>query len=183
MADKGLSIAQPRNLKHKVVEELKRFLVIFFYLWLVFGLLSIHRSMILSQNHLDYAEHTFAIINAFVFAKVLLVGEQLHIGRRFEDRPLIYPILHKSLVFSIVLISFHFVESVGVGMWRGHTFLDSIPPIIGWDPKGLLAVGFTCFVLLLPFFAFREIARVIGHDKMRAILFERRAVPAGTFGG
>ena len=180
MADHSVSIPQSRSLRERVVEEFKRFVVIFLYLWLVFGLLSIHKSMVLTQQHLDYAEHTFAIINALVFAKVLLVGEQLHIGRRFENRPLIYSILHKSLVFSLVLISFHLMESVAVGVWHGHTVAESIPPLFGWDPKGLLGVGFTCFVLLLPFFAFREIARAIGHDRMRALLFERRAAPVGA---
>lgn len=180
MADQSLSIPQSRKLKAKLVEEIKRFVGIFLYLWLVFGLLSVHKSMVLSQEHLDYVEHTFAVINALVFAKVLLLGEHFHLGRRFEHRPLIYPILHKSLIFSVVLISFHMVESVAVGMVRGNSFADSLPPLLGWNPKGLLGVGFTCFVLLLPFFAFREIARVIGHDKMRELLFGKRPATVGA---
>jgi hypothetical protein len=170
--------AQPRNLKERAFEEFKRFVAIFLYLWLVFGLLSIHTSLVLSQHHLDYQEHTFAIINAFVFAKVLLVGEQLRLGRRFEVRPLIYPILYKSFVFSVVLISFHIVESAAVGLWRGHTITESIPPMFGWNPRGLLAVGFTCFILLLPFFGFREIARVMGHAEMRTLLFGSKGAAA-----
>jgi len=178
MSDQRISNPQSHNVKGKVVEEFKRFVVIFLYLWLVFGLLSIHKSLVLSQEHLDYAEHTFAIINALVFAKVLLLGEDFHLGRRFENRPLIYSILHKSLVFSVVLIGFHLIESVGVGVWHGHTIADSVPPLFGWNPKGLLAVGFSCFVLLLPFFIFREITRVIGRNRMRALLFQKPAAVA-----
>jgi hypothetical protein len=178
MADERISIPQARSLKERAFEEFKRFVAIFLYLWVVFGLLSIHKSLVLSQVHLDYVEHTFAIINALVFAKVLLVGEHLHLGRRFEGKPLIYPILHKSLVFSVVLIAFHLIESIAVGAWHGHTIADSVPPFLGWDPKGLLAVGITCFVLLLPFFGFREIARVMGHAEMRALLFGSRASEA-----
>ncbi|MGA7460730.1 MAG: hypothetical protein WBW69_10915 [Candidatus Korobacteraceae bacterium] len=178
MADQSVASAQPRNLKDKAFEEFKRFVAIFLYLWLVFGLLSIHTSLVLSQRHLNYQEHTFAIINAFVFAKVLLVGEQLHLGRRFQDKPLIYPILHKSFVFSVVLICFHVVESAAVGLWHGHSIADSIPPMFGWNPRGLLAVGFTCFILLLPFFGFREIARVMGHTEMRILLFGRKSAIA-----
>jgi hypothetical protein len=37
-------------------------------------------------------------------------------------------------------------------------------------------VAVTAFILLLPFFGFREIVRVIGHREMRALLLERRAV-------
>jgi len=122
---------QPQTLKEKVFEEFKRFVAIFLYLWLVFGLLSIHTSMVLSQRHLNYQEHTFAIINALVFSKVLLVGERLHLGRRFEHKPLIYPILHKCFVFSVVLICFHVAESVVAGVWHGHTIAESFPPMLG----------------------------------------------------
>ena len=174
MADVSASVSQPRNLKGRAAEEFKRFMAILLYLWVVFGLLSVHKSLVLSQSHLDVQEHTFAIIHAFVFAKVLLVAEQLHLGRRYENRPLIYPVLHKCLVFSVVLICFHVIESAAVGLWHGYSIADSIPPMFGWSPKGLLAVGFTCFVLLLPFFGFREIARVIGHAEMRALLFGKK---------
>ena len=173
MADERVSIPQPRNLKERAFEEFKRFVAILLYLWVVFGLLSIHKNLVLSQRHLDYEEHTFAIINALVFAKVLLLGEALHLGRRFENKTLIYPILYKCFVFSIVLICFHVMETVAVGVWHGNTIIDSVPPLLGWNPKGLLAVGFTCFVLLLPFFGFREIARVMGRTEMRTLLFGR----------
>ena len=174
MPNETLAAPQKHTLKEKAVHEFKRFLVIFFYLWVVFGLLSIHKSLVLSQHHLDVEEHAFAFINAFVFAKVLLVGEQLNLGTRFRHRPLLYPILYKSLVFSIVLIGFHVIESIGVGLWHGHSIAESLPPFLGWNPRGLLAVGVMCFVLLLPFFGFREFARVIGRDEMRALLLKPR---------
>jgi hypothetical protein len=174
MADESVSSAQPHSLKERAFTEFKRFVAIFLYLWVVFGLLSIHKSLVLSQQRLDYEEHTFAIINAFVFAKVLLVGEQVRLGRRFENKPLIYPILHKCFVFTVVLLSFHIIESVLVGVWHGHTIVESIPPFLGWNHKGLLAVGVMCFVLLLPFFGFREIARVMGAKKMGILLFGRK---------
>lgn len=174
MANQTSTVAQRPTLKEKASEEFRRFLVIFLYLWVVFGLLSIHKSIVLSQHHLDTQEHAFAIINALVFAKVLLVGEHFNLGARFAKKPLIYPILHKSFVFSVVLIVFHIIESIMVGLWHGHTVVNSLPPLLGWNPRGLLAVAVMCFVLLLPFFGFREIARVIGRDKMRALLLERR---------
>jgi len=174
MAVENVPVPQPRNLKERAFEEFKRLVAIFLYLWVVFGLLSIHTSLVLSQQHLDYEEHAFAIINAFVFAKVLLVGEELHLGRRFQNRPLIYPVLYKCLVFSVVLIFFHLIESVGVGIWHGNTLAASIPPMLGWNPKGLLAVGFICFVLLIPFFGFREMARVLGRTEMRNLFFGKK---------
>ena len=149
------SAAEKPTLKEKASVEFRRFLVIFLYLWVVFGLLSIHKSIVLSQHHLDTEEHAFAIVNAFVFAKVLLVGEHFKLGTRFRSKPLIYPILYKSFVFSVVLIVFHIIESAAVGLFHGHTIAESLPPFLGWNPRGLLAVGVMCFIVLLPFFGFR----------------------------
>ena len=174
MADQSPSVPRHQKLKETASREFKRLVVIFLYLWVVFGLLSIHKSLVLSQHHLDTEEHTFAIINAFIFAKVLLVGEQLNLGSRFQKRPLVYPILYKCLVFTVLLMAFHVAESVGVGVWHGHTIAESLPPFFGWNPKGVLAVSVLCYILLLPFFAYREIARVIGRAEMWALLFKRR---------
>jgi hypothetical protein len=174
MVDQSVSIPPRRTLKEKAIDEFRRFFVIFLYLWVVFGLLSIHKSIVLSQHHLDTEEHAFAIINAFVLAKVLLIGEDFKLGARFGHKPLIYPILYKSFVFSVVLIGFHIIESAAVGLWHGHTIAESLPPFLGWNPRGLLAVGIMCFVLLLPFFGFRVIAQVIGRNEMKALLLKPR---------
>jgi hypothetical protein len=174
MAEKSLPIPQQRHLRERAYDEFKRFIVIFLYLWVVFGLLSIHKSLVLSQRHLDYPEHAFAIINAFIFAKVLLIGEHFHLGTRFNHKPLIYPILHKCFLFTVVLICFHIAESVLVGLWHGNTLTDSLPPIVGSGLKGILSVGVMCFVVLLPFFAFREIGRVVGRMELSALIFTRK---------
>src|SRR5271155_4654353 len=112
MTEEGIAIRDQSHLKERAFDEFKRFIVIFLYLWVVFGLLSLHKSIVLVQRHLDYPEHVFAIINAFIFAKVLLIGEHFHLGTRFKDKPLIYPILHKCFVFTALLICFHIIESV-----------------------------------------------------------------------
>src|SRR5215831_780618 len=146
MVDQTHSIRHEQTLKERAFNEFKRFLVTFLYLWVAFALLSIHKSLILSQLHLDRREHAFAIVNAFVFAKVLLAGEHLKLGNRFSSRPLLYPILYKCAIFTVVLVGFHIIESVAMGLWDGHTIAESVPPFLGWNPRGLLAVGGMCFV-------------------------------------
>jgi len=174
MAEEGIPIRHERHLKEKAFEEFKRFIVIFLYLWVVFGLLSIYKSIVLLQSHLNYPEHAFALINALICAKVLLIGEHFHLGTRFKDKPLVYPIMHKCFVFTALLVCFHIMESIFMGVWHGDTIRDSIPPIMGGSVRGLLSVGVVCFVVLLPFFAFRQIGEVIGHKELWTLIFTRR---------
>jgi hypothetical protein len=174
MAEQSIPIPRQRHLKERASDEFKRFLMIFLYLWVVFGLLSIHKSFVLSQRHLDYREHAFAFINAFIFAKVLLVAEDFKLGTRFRDKPLIYPVLHKCFLFTVVLIGFHLVEVALVGLWHRHTLANSLRAEGLGDLKGILALGMMSFVLLLPFFLFRELGRVIGHKELWDLILKQR---------
>jgi hypothetical protein len=174
MAEQPTLSERARNLKQNALLEYKRFLGIFLYLWVVFALLSIHESIIRAQHNLDFTAHTFAVINAFVLAKVLLVGEYLHLGAGFKEKPLVYPVLYKSFVFSIFLTGFHVAERMIVGMIRGKTFAESFSAIGGGRLEAILSIGALSFVMLIPFFAFRELGRVIGHEELRALFYGRR---------
>ncbi|MGC1279044.1 MAG: DUF4339 domain-containing protein [Xanthobacteraceae bacterium] len=163
-----------RNFKGGAKDQIKNFGLMFLYLWIVFSLLAIHESMILSQHQLSYQAHGIAIVNALVFAKVMLVAEDLHLGHRLNDKPLIYSILYKSLLFGITLISFHIVEHVVIGMWHGKAIAKTIAEL-GADRLGQIASGGTiATVALVPFFVLREISRVIGEDNFWSLFFFRR---------
>ena len=43
-----------------------------------------------------------------------------------------------------------------------------------WGVKGVLSVSVICFVVLLPFFAFREVSRIVGRREMWGVFFQRR---------
>src|ERR1700691_5763425 len=58
--------------RENLLDEFTKLVILPGYLWVVFELLSVHNSIVLSEFHLGYPEHAFAIINCMVFAKVLL---------------------------------------------------------------------------------------------------------------
>jgi hypothetical protein len=41
--------------------------------------------------------------------------------------------------------------------------------------EGILLTGTLVFVVLIPFFAFREFSRILGEEELKALLFRRRA--------
>ena len=59
-----------RSLKHRIVHEAREYLVIFLYLFVVFSLFALHKSVILAEDHIDFALHGFALFNALTLAKV-----------------------------------------------------------------------------------------------------------------
>ena len=159
------------SLKQRVFDEVIKFLAIAFYLWVMFGVFALHESVVSAKDHINYHFYGFAVINALILGKVMLVAQDLRFADWIKDRPLVYPILCKAAAFSILFIVFDVVEEVLVGVFRGKTIGESIPTIGGGTPSGVFFVGIILAIALIPFFAFREIGRVIGERALHALMF------------
>jgi hypothetical protein len=168
-----------RNLAKRALDEAKRFLVMFLYLWIILGLFALHKRIILGEQGIGFALQGFALLNALVLAKVMLVAEDLDLARWLRGRPLIYQILYESLLFTVVFICFHVVEDVVMGLIHGKTFAASVPVIGGGGVAGLLCVAAILFVALMPYFAFGNVSRMLGPGRLNAILFGTAATAAG----
>jgi HlyD family secretion protein len=158
------------RLQTGAIKETRKLFWIFLYLWVLLSLFSFHKALILNEESLIYHQG-FALINALALAKVMLVGEYFHVGDNLKNRPLIYPIMFKSAVFAVILICFHMIEETLLGVFHGKAFSQSIPDIGGGKLQGILMVGITMFVVLMPFFAFRELERAIGTEELHYLLF------------
>jgi len=166
--------ASKQKFKERAKHQISEFALMFFYLWIMFGMLAVHESIVLAQHQIDFQSHGLAFINALVFAKVMLIAEDMHLGRRLEDQPLVYSIIFKSILFAIALICFHIAEHVVIGMFHGSTMTESIAEIGANKLKGMVSLGIMGTVTLVPFFILREISRVMGGDKFWSLFFNRR---------
>lgn len=161
------------RIREKSVTEARRLFWIFAYLWVLLGLLALHKSIVLNEPHLFYHQG-FEVINALVLAKIMFVAEALQVADNLKHKPLIYPIVYKSAVFSVILISFHIFEEVLLGKWHGKTVAESMADQGGGSLQEILVFGAIGFVVLMPFFALREIGRDIGERKLFEQFFVRR---------
>jgi hypothetical protein len=159
------------SLKQRVFDEVVKLLAIVLYLWVMFGVFALHESVVSAKDHINYHFYGFAIINALILGKVMLIAEDLHFADWLKDRPLIYPILCKAVAFSILFLVFDVVEEVIVGVFKGKTIGESIPSIGGGTPSGVFFAGIILAVALIPFFAFRAVGRAIGERELHSLMF------------
>ena len=158
------------RLKTGAIDETKKLFGVFVYLWILLTLFSLHKAFIFNEDILTY-QQGFALINAFALAKIVLVGQSLHVGDRLRNKPLIYPILFKAAIFAVILLCFHVIEETLIGVWHGKAAAESVPTIGDGTLQAILMAGIIMFVALIPFFAFMELERAIGPEELHALLF------------
>jgi hypothetical protein len=164
-----------RSAKAFIIHEVTGLLAAALYLSVPMCLFSLHRAITLKQMGIDFHFTGWAFINALVLAKAIPVAEDLGLGSRYRSRPLIWPILAKSILFAILLIVVHDVEEGLKGLFSGKGFIDSIPPLGGGGPLGLLLMGANAAIALIPWFAYQELSIAMGPGNLRALLFKPRA--------
>jgi hypothetical protein len=161
-------------LTKRIIHEVVEYWINVAYLTLVFAAFTQYRRFLLAAYDITYTNYWFAVIEALVLAKVIMIGEVLRLGRGLEDKPLIYPTLYKTAVFTIFVGVFKVVEHVIVGLWHGKGISGGL---IEFSEKGFLVVLANSLIVLaafFPFFAVKELGRVLGRDKIAALFFRRR---------
>jgi hypothetical protein len=149
-----------KSLKERAVTEFQKFAVITLYLWILFAVFGLHKQLLLGRGVSGW-QQGFALINALVFAKVILLGEVLKLGRGGETHRLVWIVLRKSLIFAVLIVVFHIVEEAIRAWFQGHPVSEAITGF-GGSWLGVVAYGAIFFVMLIPFWAFQEASEVLG---------------------
>ena len=94
--------------------------------------------------------------------------------RGLQDRPLILPTLFRAVVFGIWVVLFKILEQTVVGLLRGKGLAGGFEEIMDRDKYELLARCMVTFFAFIPFFAVKELGRVLGEGKISELFFRRR---------
>lgn len=112
-----------------------------------------------------------AMLNALVIAKVILAGEYVHLGKKYEGKPLFLSALYKAFLFSLLVFGFHHVEEVIKRLLHGQNAAGAVH-----DVRTDELLGARCHNILYFhfFFAFRDLRRVLGEDKFHDLFFAEK---------
>ncbi len=159
--------------KQKLVHEMTEYWTNVIYLALFFGVFTSYRRLILADYQISYGDYGISLIKALVLAKVIMLGDVLRLGRRLEDKPLIFPTLYKTVVFTLWVMLFSVVESTIREFLHGKGLAGGLDELISKGRYELLAGCLVVFFAFIPFFAFRELERVLGEGRIRDLFFRR----------
>jgi hypothetical protein len=171
--------AKKEALKQKIKSETREYLLIAAYLACFFLALTSYRKLVMAEYHIGYFEYGWALLQAMILSKVILIGEALHIGTRFRTAPLIVSTLWKSIVFAlfaaVLVMCEHLIHAL-----LHHEPVAGVFELSGGRGYEILARFQLMLVAFVPFFAFQEAADALGAGSVFALFFHRR--PAGKGG-
>ncbi len=164
----------------KFKHELNALWWAFLYLFILFGMLRLYGNILLAKHGDAEIRYGLAALNALIFAKVILIGNWMHLGSASDNRPLLTSVIAKSVAFSGFFIAFHFVEEAVVGLFH-HKSLAEIIKLDSTQLQAALVASVIFGVAMVPYFAMREVTRSIGWERLKVLLFEHDGV-ARVFG-
>ena len=161
------------TLKQKAVHELEEFGAIFLYLAFFFCAVATYSMLLLKQYQVPYYSFAISLINALIVAKVILIGQYAHLGKRRESRPLFQVAIYKAFLFTLLVFAFHILEESIKRLFHGDAIAASSRSI---RIDELLARSLVVFCTFVPLFAFLELRRVLGEETFSDMLFRTGAM-------
>ena len=146
------------------------------YLALFFVAFTTYRSLISREFGVSYFRYGYAVLEAFVIAKVILIGKALGLSKRAAGRTLALSVLRASLLYGALVAVFAVVEHVVEALFKGKTFAAGIEEILTMGAYEIFGRALLLFVAFIPFFALWELGDLTG-EKRLVDLFSGAATP------
>jgi hypothetical protein len=164
----------------RAVHELLQYAYVSAYLYVCFGAILLYKTAILKGEGVSYLPYGVAVIKALILGKFILIGHAVGLGDRYQLRRRLYVIIHKSLLFLVMLLVLSIVEEVVVGLVHGQTAAASLAAFGGGTLVQVLAECAVMLLILIPYVAFRELNEAMGEGKVLQILLEPHAGHRGV---
>lgn len=159
-----------RDLKTRLGHELKEYWMITIYLIIWFGSFTTYRKLVLEEFNLGAIDYGMMLVKSMVLGKVVLIGRAMHLGKRFESRPLAVPVLAKTVIFTAFAALFSACEELVKALIHHHPLAETFD-LSGARGYEVLSRLELLMVVFVPFFAISELSRVLGAEKLYALFF------------
>ncbi|MBP1178304.1 hypothetical protein [Methylobacterium sp. PvR107] len=79
----------------------------------------------------------------------------------------------------MLLVCAYALEETLINLWKGHRLVEALPAV-GGGVRGLAVMTVIMAIALVPYFAWRELGRVLGREKLKALMLSSHEVSPGT---
>ena len=166
------------KLADKLKEEFLALLPPTIFFFVALHIVAIIHSLMLKGEGIPPLTSVSVAVAALVLGKVVLLADMLPAINRFPDRPLIYNVAWKTVIYMVVSLLIHYLEHLiefarkAGGLVAGNSKL--LAEIV-WPH--FWAIQVLLLVLIVIYCTMHELVRVIGRDKTMRIFFGPMPAP------
>lgn len=162
-----------QDFKQRLLKEMYRYLTYTAFFTLFFWAFLGYRRLILGEYAISYVHYGYCVFEAMVLSKIIILGQMLGLGTRYDDRSLAIPTAYKTIVFMIFVLILSVFEAFFMGYLHGKNASAVFQRLLSHGLDEILARLLVMSFLFVLFFAFLETSRVLGGNRLFEMFFRR----------
>jgi len=162
----------------KLKEEFFKLLPPTIFFFVALHIVMFIRVLMLEGTGLAPSSSVSIAVAALILGKAVLIADMLPMINRFPNKPLIYNVVWKTLIYLLAATLIHYLERL-IDFWRqAGGFVAGNKELltkIVWPH--FWAIQIILFVLIVMYCTMHELVRVIGREKVLRIFFGPMPIP------
>jgi hypothetical protein len=162
----------------KLKEEFFKLLPPTIFFFVALHIVAFVRVLMLKGTGISPLSTISIAIAALILGKAVLLADLLPMVNRFPNKPLIYNVAWKTLIYLVMATLIHYVERL-IDFWRQTgSFVAGNQKLLAeiiWPH--FWAIQIILFVLIAMYCTMHELVRVMGREKVMRIFFGPMPVP------
>jgi len=156
----------------KLKEEFFKLLPPTIYFFVALHIVAFVRVLMLEKTGIAPSSSISIAVAALILGKAVLLADMLPLINRFPNKPLIYNVVWKTLIYLLVSALIHYLERL-VDFWRqaGSLVAGNQKLLAEMVWPHFWAIQLILLVLIAMYCTIHELVRVIGRDKLLRIFF------------
>ncbi len=162
----------------KLKEEFFKLLPPTIYFFVALHIVAFVRVLMLEKTGIAPSSSISIAVAALILGKAVLIADMLPMINRFPNKPLIYNVAWKTLIYLLMATLIHYLERL-IDFWRQTGGLvagnKELLAKIVWPH--FWAIQIILFVLIVMYCTMHELVRAIGREKVLRIFFGPMPAP------
>lgn len=157
------------GVKQRLGHELREYATLSAYLYVALGAVLLYKAALLGEHRFGAVPYGTAVLKALVLAKFMMLGQAAGLERRLARHSLPVAVLGNASAFLLLLAGFTVVEEVVIGLIHHENLRNVLTEHLLGRLGEIGASLLLMWLILLPYFALRQLARVLGSAAWRRL--------------